>query len=128
MLGSPSDRKMKNKKGTIELPPLAVIGDEIGKARRKRRMSTLEVSRITRISERYVRCIEAGDFASLPGKTFVFGFTRSICVLLELDADAYIPVIRSELYSNCSDEPSILPTSRLQTAFLKRLMMGPNAD
>ncbi len=124
MLGSPSDRKMKNRKGNVELPPLAVIGDEIGKARKVRRMSTLEISRITRIPERYVRCIEAGDFASLPGKPFVFGFTRSICVLLALDADAYVPVIRSELYGSCSDEPSILPPSGKAGSMLRRLGIG----
>lgn len=77
-----------------------------------RGMTRLEVSQKTRIPERYVQCVEAGDFASLPGKTFIFGFTRTICVLLDLDADEYIPIIRSEMYGSCTFGPSITPPSR----------------
>jgi cytoskeleton protein RodZ len=84
-------------------------------------MTTLEVAQKTRIPERYVLCVEAGDFASLPGKTFVFGFTRSICALLELDADAYIPIIRSEMFGNCTGEPSIPEPIRGPRAILRRL-------
>ncbi len=100
---------------------LALVGEEIGKARRKRRLTTFEVSQKTRIPERYVQCVEAGDFASLPGKTFIFGFTRTICTLLELDADAYIPVIRSEIYGDCAGEPSITHSSRRSHDMLRRL-------
>lgn len=121
MLGSPSGRIMKNEKGKIELPPLALIGEEIGKARKKRRMTTLRVSQITRIPERYICCIEAGDFASLPAKPFIFGFTRTICGLLELDADAYIPVIRAELSKLHASEPSVPSQARNPGAVLRRL-------
>jgi hypothetical protein len=121
MLGSPSDRKLKKRKGKIELPPLAAVGDEIGNARKGHRMTTLEVSHITRIPERYVQCIEAGDFASLPAKPFVFGFTRTICALLALDADRYIRVIRAEMYETCTDEPGIQPAPFTPVAMLRRL-------
>lgn len=70
-------------------------------------MSTHEVSRITRIPERYVKAVEAGDFASLPGKPYIFGFTRTICGVLDLDADRYISILKSELYNRCSGGPSI---------------------
>lgn len=106
------------------MPPLARLGEEIGAARKKRRMSTLKVAQITRIPERYVRCIEAGDFASLPGKPFVFGFTRTISTLLGLDADACIRIIRSEMYTSCNDEPGIQPLSRGPLASLRRLAGG----
>jgi len=124
MLGSPSGRTMKKKEGSTALSPLAKLGEEIGTARKKRRMSTLKVSRITRIPERYVRCIEAGDFASLPGKPFVFGFTRTICKLLGLDADACIRIIRSEMYTSCNDEPGIQPFPRGPLAALRRFAGG----
>ena len=127
MFGLPSDRTLTQRKGQNESPPLAVIGGEIGKARKKRRMSTLEVSQITRIPERYVRCIEAGDFASLPGKPFVFGFTRAICNLLELDADACIAVIKAEMYESGSVGPGILPQSYRSGAPLWRRRSGPRA-
>lgn len=100
---------------------MVIVGEEIGKARRKRRLTTLQVSQTTRIPERYVQCVEAGDFASLPGKPFIFGFTRTICALLELDADAYIPVIRSEIYGDCAGEPSIARPSRRSHPVLRWL-------
>lgn len=127
MLGSPSDRKLKKRKGKIELPPLAAVGDEIGNARKGRCMTTLEVSHITRIPERYVQCIEAGDFASLPAKPFVFGFTRTICALLALDADRYIRVIRAEMYETCTDEPGIHTTPRFGSAVLRRIRIARRA-
>lgn len=100
---------------------MALVGEDIGKARKNRRMTTLQVSQKTRIPERYVQSVEAGDFASLPGKPFIFGFTRTICALLELDADAYIPIIRSEMYGSCAGEPSIARPSRRSLAVLRRL-------
>lgn len=114
---------MKNEKGKVELPPLVLIGEEIGEARKKRRMTTLQVSQKTRIPERYICCVEAGDFASLPAKPFIFGFTRTICGLLELDADAYIPVIRSEMAKHHTSEPSFPPPAPRTRAVLGRLAM-----
>ena len=124
MLGSPSGRNVKKEKGKIELPPLAAIGETIGEARKKRGMTTLEVSQTTRIPERYVQCVEAGDFVSPPGKTFIFGFTRTICALLDLDADEYIPIIRSELYGSCPREPSIPDPSPAPGGMLRRMKLG----
>ena len=115
---------MKKEQGNIELPPLVRIGQEIGKARKRRRMTTLRVSQKTRIPERYVRCIESGDFASLPGKPFVFGFTRTICALLGLDADAYIPVIRAHVYASRPDEARIPPPASRTGSLLRRLRIG----
>lgn len=118
---------MTQGKGITESPPLAAIGAQIGAARKKRRMSTLTVSQITRIPERYVRCIEAGEFDSLPAKPFVLGFTRTICNMLELDADAWIAVIKAEMYESGSDRPGILPHSYHSGAPLWRRRSGPRA-
>lgn len=122
MPDAPSDRKT-TRSGAIALPPLAAVGDEIAKGRKRRRLSTLRVAQITRIPERYVRCIEAGEFADLPGKTFVFGFTRTICVLLELDADRLIGVIRAEMYAGCTDQPGIPPAASSPGAMLRRIAL-----
>ncbi len=107
---------------------LALVGEEIGKARKKRRMTTFEVSQKTRIPERYVQCIESGDFASLPRKPFVFGFTRTICVLLELDAELYVAAIRSELYADCAGEPSIPQPARTPCAIARRFGIFRNSQ
>jgi len=93
--------------GKAELSPLESVGQDIGKARAARQLTTQDVSRITRIPERYVKAVEVGDFACLPGKPYIFGFTRTICGLLDLDADKYIPIIKSTMYDFCSSEPGI---------------------
>jgi cytoskeletal protein RodZ len=93
--------------GKVELSQLVIVGQDIAKARADRQLTTQDVSRITRIPERYVKAVEAGDFASLPGKPYIFGFTRTICGLLDLDADKYIPIIKSAMYDFCSSEPGI---------------------
>jgi cytoskeletal protein RodZ len=100
---------------------LAFIGETIGEARKMRGMTRLEVSQKTRIPERYVQCVEAGDFASLPGKTFIFGFNRTNCELLDLDADEYIPITRSEMYGSCTLESSITPSSARTPTLLRGL-------
>jgi cytoskeletal protein RodZ len=113
---------VKNTKGKIELTPLALVGDEIGKARKRRRMSTLGMAQITRIPERYVRCIEAGDFASLPGKPYIFGFTRTICTFLELDADACIATIKADMGDCRNSAPDIAEPRPKPNAPLRRLL------
>jgi hypothetical protein len=120
----PFGSHMKKHEGKIELSPLIQVGEGIRQARKARRMTTLEVARITRIPERYVRCIEAGEFVSLPGKPYAFGFTRTICALLGLDADPYIQVIRSEMYASCPDEPGIHPAGASPGAMLRRFALG----
>ncbi len=93
------------------MSPLALIGEEIGQARARRCMTTFAVAQITRIPVRYVHCIERGDFASLPGKTYVFGFTRTICALLDMDAEKCVSVIKAEMYGGCNGGPGITPSA-----------------
>ena len=116
-------RKTKNK---AELPPLGLVGEEIGKARQQRCLTTLEVSEKPRIPERFVQCVESGDFASLPGKPFVLGFTRTICSLLGLDADKYVATIKSEMYGYRADEASIAAPPRGPDTVLRRLKINWN--
>lgn len=80
------------------MPSLRFIGATIRLARHQQGLSTQDVAAITRIPERHVRAIEAGDFASLPGKTFVFGFTRTISRLLHLDADRLVADVRAQMF------------------------------
>jgi hypothetical protein len=121
------DRIVKTSKGKHELPPLGLVGEEIGNARKTLRLTTLEVSEKTRIPERYVIAVEAGDFASLPGKPFIFGFTRTICGLLGLDADGYIATIKSEMFGNPAGEPSTLEPLRGPGGMMRRVGMSQNS-
>jgi len=67
--------------------PGRLIGALLREARENIGMSVPEVSRALRIRQVYLEAIEADDYASLPGKTYVLGFLRSYAELLGLDAD-----------------------------------------
>ncbi len=79
-------------------PPLACLGKAIAQARAARGLTRRDLAKETRIPERYVEAIESGAFARLPGKTFILGFTRTICRRLDLDADSIIATIKRELF------------------------------
>ena len=91
-----------------DLPPLVAIGRCIESARKRRRMTVARLSEKTKVSSRYISYSEAGEFELLPGRIYVLGFTRLICIALGLDHQKAIEAIKSELYSQVTEnfEPS----------------------
>ncbi len=81
-----------------DLPPLVAIGRCIESARKRRRMTVARLSEKTKVSSRYISYIEAGEFELLPGRIYVVGFTRLICIALDIDHKKVIEAIKSELY------------------------------
>lgn len=59
--------------------------------------STRDVARALHLSEKQVEAIEADDYASLPGKTYIMGYWRSYSQLLELPMEDSIQVHRANL-------------------------------
>ena len=53
------------------------FGNDLRKAREQRRMTVEKVSQATKVSEKHIRALEAGEFAQLPGGVFRRGFVRS---------------------------------------------------
>lgn len=88
-------------------------------------MSRTQVAGITRIPERHLAAIEAGDFAALPARTYATGFTRSYAKALGLDAEACVRDVRAELAGQEPDDsrrqvqtfepgdPARVPSARL---------------
>jgi cytoskeletal protein RodZ len=91
-----------------DLPPLVAIGRCIESARKRRRMTVARLSEKTKVSSRYISHIEAGEFELLPGRIYVIGFSRLICIALGLDHEKVIEAIKSDLYSQVKEnfEPS----------------------
>ncbi len=77
--------------------PLDSVGVRLARAREAAGMSRTQVAGVTRIPERHLAAIEAGDFAALPARTYATGFTRSYAKALGLDAEAYVRDVRAEL-------------------------------
>lgn len=77
---------------------LLAIGQRIQSARKKSGMSVAKLSAKTAISKRVIEYIEAGEFNKLPGRSYVLGFTRTICRELALDAEEIVQSIKSTMY------------------------------
>lgn len=56
-----------------------------------------EVSARTRIPQRHLAAIEAGDYAKLPSRTYAIGFSRTYARLVGLDERAVIEQVRLDL-------------------------------
>ncbi|HVE50030.1 MAG TPA: RodZ domain-containing protein [Casimicrobiaceae bacterium] len=78
-----------------EAPPIAanVAGDALRHARESAGLSIDAVAQHLKLSPRQVLALETGNYANLPGRTFVRGFMRNYARLLALDADALVASI-----------------------------------
>ena len=61
------------------------IGADLNSARLEERLQISELSQLLRISKHHLKSIEAGDFDSLPGFTYVAGYLRSFAKEVGLD-------------------------------------------
>ncbi|WP_295527052.1 helix-turn-helix domain-containing protein [Novosphingobium sp. Chol11] len=60
-------------------------------------LSLREIAARTRITFRYVEAIEAGDYASLPGRPYALGFARGYARVVGLDESEIADAVRREL-------------------------------
>ena len=85
----------------IEMPEDSLlpqgVGPQLRLAREKRGLSIEDIAEATRISQRHIATIEAGDFATLPGRTYAVGFARSIAKTVGLDQEEVCAKVRAEL-------------------------------
>lgn len=98
-------------------------GDRLREARAAQGLTLAQVAAETRIPQRHLETIEAGRFASLPGRTYAVGFTRTYAKLVGLDPDAIVAKVREELSDQTVDarrpatfepgDPARVPSSLL---------------
>ena len=77
--------------------PLESVGARLARAREAAGLSRAASCARTRIPERQLAAIEAGDFAALPGRTYAVGFSRTYARALGLDEKAILDAVRAEL-------------------------------
>ncbi|MBP6581297.1 MAG: helix-turn-helix domain-containing protein, partial [Sphingorhabdus sp.] len=66
-------------------------------AREAARLSLADVAAKTRVPMRHLEAIEEGEFATLPGATYILGFSRSYARAVGLDATELTDQLREEL-------------------------------
>ena len=70
------------------------------------------VAQQLKLAPRQVTALEDGDFAGLPGRTFVRGFIRNYARLLRLDADEVLAALPDAAAPAANEHPSLAPTPR----------------
>jgi transcriptional regulator with XRE-family HTH domain len=77
--------------------PLETVGSRLRRAREQAGMGVAALAAHTRISQRQIEAIEAGDFAALPGRTYAVGFSRTLARAVGLDEAEVAAATRAEL-------------------------------
>lgn len=77
--------------------PRRHAGTLLAEAREAAKLDLAEVSTRTRIPQRHLAAIEAGDYARLPSRTYAVGFSRTYARTLGLDERAITEQVRLDL-------------------------------
>lgn len=80
-------------------------GVMLADAREAAGLSLADVSARTRIPERHLRAIEAGEYAKLPSRTYAVGFSRTYARLVGLDERAVTEQVRLDLEAGTPNAP-----------------------
>lgn len=94
-------------------PDVTVTAGELLRAARESHGLTIDVvAQHLKLAPRQVRAIEEGDYAALPGRTFVRGFARNYARLMQLDPDAILAALPEAVAAPSLDKPSIGTSTR----------------
>jgi cytoskeleton protein RodZ len=80
-----------------EQPAAASVGDTLRAAREARGLTLAQVAGETRIPQRHLQTIEAGDFAALPARTYAISFSKNYARMVGLDQTEIAAKVRAEL-------------------------------
>ncbi|HEU4820768.1 MAG TPA: RodZ domain-containing protein [Qipengyuania sp.] len=86
--------------------PRQHAGTMLAEARQAAKLELADVSARTRIPQRHLAAIEAGDYGRLPSRTYAVGFSRTYARLLGLDERAVTDQVRLDL---AEGDPQGLP-------------------
>jgi cytoskeletal protein RodZ len=84
------------------------LGEVLRTAREAKGVDLARVERDTKIRERYLAALEAGDYADLPGAVYTRGFLRNYGAYLGLEPEYLLDLYRLE--SSAATERPTLPT------------------
>ena len=89
--------------------PLEGVAQKLKRARIEQGMSLEQVAQKTRIAQRHLELIEAGQFGDLPARTYAFGFTRTYAQTLGMDGQKTVDELRQELANFQEERPRYTP-------------------
>ncbi|MEH6632597.1 MAG: RodZ domain-containing protein [Halopseudomonas aestusnigri] len=86
------------------------VADILRTGREKRGQDLRAVANVLRIRYVFLEAIERGDFASLPGDTYAYGFVRTYAGYLNLDTDEIVRQFKREVESYGARKTLVFPT------------------
>lgn len=86
-------------------PGRSRVNDTLRAAREAAGLDIKQLSQLTRVTSRHLVAIEAGDYASLPGRPYALGFARSYAKAVGLDEKAIAEAVRAELDTHAPPPP-----------------------
>ncbi len=81
------------------------VGKSLRAAREAAGLDIKQLSQRTRVTTRHLEALEAGDYASLPGRPYALGFAKSYARAVGLDDAAITEAIRAELETQAPPPP-----------------------
>lgn len=89
----------------VEEPPARGLraGERLRAARQEAGLELEQVAAETRIPQRHLATVEAGDYGRLPSRTYAIGFTRTYARMLGLDERELTGQVRAELADGDAD-------------------------
>ena len=89
--------------------PPARPGERLRVARESRGLSLAEVAARTRVPQRHLEALEAGDYSALPSPTYAMGFSKAYARAVDADEVAIGQAIRAELDRLGPRRPEYVP-------------------
>ena len=80
-----------------EQPVSENVGERLRAAREARGLTLAQVAGETRIPQRHLQTIEAGDFTALPARTYAISFSKNYARMVGLDQNEVAAMVRAEL-------------------------------
>ena len=76
---------------------MELIGARLNQARMAANLAIHDIADRTKISQRFLTAIENDDFEALPGRVYIFGFTRAFARAVGLDEVSLLAALREKM-------------------------------
>jgi cytoskeleton protein RodZ len=76
---------------------MELIGARLNQARLTANLALHEIADRTKISLRFLVAIENDDFSALPGRVYIYGFTRAFARAVGLDEESLLSALREKM-------------------------------
>jgi cytoskeletal protein RodZ len=96
---------------------MPAFSDQLRRERERRGLAIDEICETTKVSPRYIRAVEAGNFAEIPGGVFRKSFVRSYICALGLDETVWM----GRFEQSCRDTGLTDPADTQWVAFAENV-------